>query len=85
MNSRQMAAMDHPDELGAGAEKRRTLPPEERGPVVMAEYHKGTLYSGSGKKVTNEAQAKAIAHDEGHPDGESHPHKAKRMHKKLKH
>ena len=68
LNKRQKEAMDHPDKLGAGASKRRKLPVDERGAVVMAEFHNGTLYSGSGEKVTDEKQAKAIAYSESHPD-----------------
>lgn len=64
LNERQKAAMEHEDKLGAGAAKRRNLPANQRGSVVMSEFKRGTLYSGSGHKVTNPAQAKAIAHSE---------------------
>ena len=67
LNERQKAAMKHEDVLGAGAAKRRKLPPEERYEVVMAEFRRGTLYSGSGHKVKSEKQARAIAYAESHP------------------
>lgn len=53
--------LKHPDKLGAGARKREALPSKLRGTAVMKEFAKGTLHSGSGEKVTNPAQAKAIA------------------------
>lgn len=55
------AAMKHPDVLGAGAEKRKKLNPDERASAVMEEYNKGTLRSGNGEHVKNEQQAKVIA------------------------
>lgn len=58
------AAMKHPDKLGAGAAKRKSLPPKDKKEVVMKEFHRGTLHSGSGKKVTNPKQAVAIAYSE---------------------
>jgi hypothetical protein len=57
-------AMKHPDKLGAGAKKRENLSSDEKFEVVMREYERGTLYSGSGKKVTSRKQAIAIAHSE---------------------
>ena len=68
LNPQQKKAMIHEDKLGAGAAKRRQLPPNQRGSVVMAEFTRGTLYSGSGHKVTNPAQAKAIASSESRGD-----------------
>ena len=39
----------HPDKLGAGAAKRRELlSGKEKIPVIMKEFSKGTLHSGSG-------------------------------------
>jgi hypothetical protein len=64
LDKQQKEAMDHPDELGAGAAKRRKLPPQKRFPVVIAEYLRGTLNSGSGHKVKSLAQARAIARSE---------------------
>jgi len=58
------AALKHPDKLGAGARKRDKLPDKLRGAAVMEEFAKGTLRSGSGAKVTNPAQARAIAYSE---------------------
>lgn len=54
-------AMKHPDVLGAGAAKRKGLSPSEKIEVVMKEFKRGTLYSGSGEKVTDKRQAIAIA------------------------
>lgn len=53
-------ALHHPDKLGAGAAKRKHLSKEDKGHAVMKEFKRGTLHSGSGQKVTNPAQAKAI-------------------------
>jgi len=57
-------AMKHPDKLGAGAKKRRKLAPKDKKKVVMEEFKRGTLNSGSGQKVTNPKQAVAIAYSE---------------------
>lgn len=57
-------AMKHPDVLGAGAKKRRSLPEKEKIPVVMKEFARGTLNSGSGHKVTDKKQALAIGYSE---------------------
>lgn len=64
MNARQKDAMKHADVLGAGATKRHKLPPSERGAVIWSEFERGTLYSGSGRKVTKASQARAIIHSE---------------------
>jgi hypothetical protein len=61
---RESEAMDHPDKLGEGAKKREHLPPAEKREVVMKEFGRGTLHSGSGEKVTNPKQAAAIAYSE---------------------
>ncbi len=53
-------AMQHPDKLGAGAKKRKHLKGKDKVEVVMKEFKKGTLNSGSGEKVTNPKQAIAI-------------------------
>jgi hypothetical protein len=53
-------AMQHKDELGAGAKKRKSLNKSDTGHAVMKEFKRGTLHTGSGKKVTDPAQAKAI-------------------------
>ena len=57
-------AMKHPDELGAGSKKRKALPNKDKIPVVMKEFARGTLNSGSGHKVTDKAQALAIGYSE---------------------
>ena len=54
-------AMRHSDKLGAGAEKRKKLKKPEKVHVVMKEFGRGTLHSGSGGIVTSRAQAIAIA------------------------
>jgi hypothetical protein len=61
---RKKAAMHHPDKLGAGAAKRKSLPNKEKIPVVMKEFARGTLNSGSGHKVTSKKQALAIGYSE---------------------
>lgn len=61
---RQSWAMDHDDVFGAGARKRDKLPCIEKPAVVMKEFYRGTLHSGSGGVVTNVRQAKAIAMSE---------------------
>lgn len=53
-------AMHHPDKLGAGAKKRKKLAPKDKMEVVMKEFKRGTLNSGSGDKVKNRDQAIAI-------------------------
>lgn len=58
---RKKKAMKHPDKLGAGAKKRKHIPASEKVGVVMSEFKRGTLNSGSGAKVTNPKQAVAIA------------------------
>lgn len=61
LTSRKESAMKHPDVLGAGAKKRKSLPAKDKIAVVEREFHRGTLHSGSGAKVTNPKQAIAIA------------------------
>jgi hypothetical protein len=61
---RKAKAMKHPDKLGAGADKRKEFPRKEKVGVVMSEFKRGTLNSGSGYKVTNPKQAVAIAMSE---------------------
>lgn len=66
---RMQKAMHHPDKLGAGAAKRKSLPPKEKVHVVMKEFKRGTLHSGSGKTVTNPKQAIAIGLSEARKAG----------------
>mgnify|MGYP001583111282 CR=1 FL=1 len=54
-------AMNHPDKLGAGAAKRKHLRGKEKIHVVMSEFKRGTLHSGSGEKVRSRDQAIAVA------------------------
>jgi len=55
----------HPDTLGAGAKKRKKLgSPQDKVEAVMHEFKRGTLHSGSGAKVKDPAQARAIAMSE---------------------
>ena len=57
-------AMEHSNKLGAGAKKRKHLKGKKKIAVVMAEFHRGTLHSGSGTIVHSPEQAKAIAMSE---------------------
>ena len=54
-------AMTHSSKLGAGAAKRKHLGSKDKVGVVMKEFKRGTLHSGSGDMVTNRKQAIAIA------------------------
>ena len=74
-------AMDHPDKLGAGADKREHLSPEHKREAVMGEFDKGTLHSGSGDKVTNPKQAVAIAYSESEKK-KSSPEDREKVYKK---
>lgn len=59
--------MRHKDIYGAGARVREGLTAKQKFDVVLAEFHRGTLWSGKGKnkyKVKNPRQAYAIAYDE---------------------
>lgn len=58
-----LEALHHPNKLGSGAKKRNALHLNEQQEfeVITKEFKRGTLYSGSGHKVTNINQAKAIA------------------------
>lgn len=73
--SRSKEAMKHKDVLGAGAKKRKALPAKEKVGVVMREYDRGTLHSGSGAKVTNPKQAIAIGLSEARKAGAKIPKK----------
>lgn len=74
---RKTKAMHHPDKLGAGAEKRKSLPAKEKVGVVMSEFKHGTLHSGHGGKVTNPKQAIAIGLSEARKAGAKIPKKKK--------
>lgn len=67
--------MQHADKLGAGAKKRKKLPAKEKVHVVMKEFKRGTLHSGSGQKVTNPKQAIAIGLSEARKAGAKIPKK----------
>lgn len=54
-------ALQHPDKLGEGAKKRKSLKAPEKVAAVMSEFKRGTLHSGSGEKVSSKKQAVAIA------------------------
>lgn len=55
----------HSNKLGAGAKKRASIKdPNDKAHVVMGEFKRGTLHSGSGDVVTNRKQAIAIAMSE---------------------
>lgn len=74
---RSEKAMKHKDALGAGAKKRKKLPAKEKVGVVMREFKRGTLNSGSGAKVTNPKQAIAIGLSEARKAGANIPKKKK--------
>lgn len=71
------AAMKHPDEPGAGAEKRKNIKdPKSKIATVLEEYKHGTLHSGKSKApVTNQKQAVAIALSEARRSGAKIPKK----------
>lgn len=71
-------AMHHKDILGAGAKKRKKLPSKDKVEVVMKEFKRGTLNSGSGAKVTNPKQAIAIGLSEARKAGAKIPKKKKK-------
>lgn len=54
-------ALKHSNKLGAGAKKRKYLKGQEKVQVVMKEFKRGTLHSGSGRIVKDRNQAIAIA------------------------
>lgn len=62
---------EHPDILGAGARLRRKFVRSKKSEMqaVMHEFKKGTLRSGSGRHVTNHAQAVMIGLSEGRRRG----------------
>lgn len=62
-------ALKHKDVLGAGAKKRKHLKAKDKVEVVMKEFKRGTLHSGSGAKVTNPKQAIAIGLSESRKAG----------------
>lgn len=64
MDAKQKEAMKHTNKLGAGADKRKKLHGKAKVPVVMAEFKRGTLHSGSGDIVKDKKQAIAIAMSE---------------------
>jgi hypothetical protein len=57
-------AMQHKDDLGAGAKKRAHLKPKDRISAAVKEYARGTLNSGSGHRAKSKAQALAIGYAE---------------------
>lgn len=59
-----LRAMKHSNKLGAGAKKRKHLRGQEKVHVVMKEFKRGTLNSGSGEIVKNRKQAVSIAMNE---------------------
>jgi len=64
MNDRQKEAMKHSNKMGAGADKRKHLHGDEKMDVVMNEFKRGTLHSGSGEIVKDRKQAIAIGMSE---------------------
>jgi len=55
---------EHSNKLGAGARARKGIHGKAKVGVVMHEFKRGTLHSGSGGIVTNPKQAIAIAMSE---------------------
>ena len=72
---RKKKAIHHSDKLEAGAAKRKSPPAKEKVGVVMEEYKRGTLHSGSGAKVLNPKQAIAIGLSEARKAGSKIPRK----------
>ena len=72
MNLAQRRAMRHSNRLGAGAKARKHLRGQQKVEVVMKEYGRGTLHSGSGQIVKNQKQAIAIALSEAGMSRKSH-------------
>jgi hypothetical protein len=64
LNKAQKKALSHVNKLGAGAKARKHLTGKAKIPVVMTEFRRGTLHSGSGGIVRNRKQAIAIAMSE---------------------
>jgi hypothetical protein len=62
--TKRSQAMRHSNALGAGAKARKGLQGKEKIEVVMKEFERGTLHSGSGEIVKNRKQAIAIAMSE---------------------
>jgi len=60
-DSKIKEVMKHSNKLGAGAKKRKSLHGKDKVHVVMKEFKRGTLHSGSGDVVKNKKQAVAIA------------------------
>jgi hypothetical protein len=60
MNDKVREALQHPDTLGAGAEKRKHLSAADNAAALTDEFKRGTLRSGSGAYVTNPAQLRGI-------------------------
>ena len=60
-NLKKKLILRHSNKLGAGAKKRKSLHGKEKIEVVMHEFKRGTLHSGSGDIVSNPKQAIAIA------------------------
>lgn len=78
-------AMHHPDVLGAGAKKRKKLKnPKDKVEVVMKEFKRGTLHSGSGQTVSNPKQAIAIGLSEARKAGAKIPKKRGKVAKKAR-
>jgi hypothetical protein len=75
LSEKQKGALKHEDRLGEGAKKRKSLAGKEKIPVVMKEFSKGTLHSGSGAKVKSKAQALAIGYSEARKSGAKLPRK----------
>ena len=63
-HNRIREALKHRNVLGAGAKKRKGLRGQDKVGVVMSEFKRGTLHSGSGEIVKKRSRAIAIAMSE---------------------
>jgi len=54
-------AMSHGSKPGAGARKRKYLKGQKKVGVVLSEFKRGTLHSGSGQIIKKRSQAIAVA------------------------
>lgn len=84
LSENQKKSMRHSNKKGAGAKKRRQshLTPKEKREVVMAEFRRGTLHSGSGQIVTDRNQAVAISYSESKSHNTTKKQLLKKLHKK---
>ncbi len=61
VDARIKEVTQHPNKLGVGAKKRKHLKGQEKVYVVMKEFKRGRLHSGSGRIVKKRNQAIAMS------------------------